>query len=143
MRLHGPGAVLEAQEHAADQDREGVVPVVDAEVLERADRATDAGVVEDAVDPAELRRRESDHGLHVGLLGDVGHDEADALAMARLGGTLERLLARRVVHVGDHHARALVEEAERGRPSHATGAAGDDGDLALQPIRHVWLPSAR
>ena len=91
--------------------------------------------------PAELAHRRVDHGLDVGLFGDVGLTKRSVLRVAVGRRRLEELLADGVVQVRDHHARAFGQEAQRRRAPHAARTAGDHCNLALEPSRHS--PSAR
>ena len=137
LRLQDAGPVLDPEEDAADEDRERVVPVLDRLVGDRPEGARDAGVVvEQAVEAPELADGEGEHRLDVRLRGDVGADEADARPVPRAGREVERLACRRLVQVGDHDARALLEEAERGVASDAASAARDDRYLAVEPSCH-------
>jgi hypothetical protein len=98
--------VLDAEEDAAQADRLGAVPVVDVDLLDGADGAADAGVVEQDVELAELAHGAGDQGLDVGLVGDVGalEDRAGA-AGGGLGGDG---LAALGVEVGQDDIGALA-----------------------------------
>ena len=84
LRHHDPGRVLHAEEHRTQQDGDGAVPVLDRGAADRTDGPEDAGVVEHAVEPAELCDGEIDRGRDRVLVGDVGLDEPRHVA--ELGG---------------------------------------------------------
>ena len=74
---HGGDRVLAAEEHAAHVDGHDRVPGRDVGVDHRVIRlGHDPGVVVEAVDAAVGRERVIDHRLGVGLVRDVGLDEA-------------------------------------------------------------------
>ena len=79
-------------------------------------------VVDEHVDPAELRVHLRDHGRHRLARRDVG---GDAHAVDRLRGLLGRVL----VDVGDHHRGALGGELLRDAAADALPGPGDDRDL--------------
>ena len=74
-------------------------------------------------------------GLDVGVAGDVAvqgqHAAPDRLQL--VGG----LRQPGVVHVGDDDVGATPGQLERDPPADAAGAAGDDRDLALEPLERV------
>ena len=134
--------MLHAEEDAAQQHGERVVPVLDARLCDRPEHAADAGVVEHAVQASEVRERRVEHRLHLGLVGDVGPDEADPVAVAGVGGGRERALGVRFVDVRDHHLRAFAQEAQRRFGADAVGAAGDHRYLARQSHRVSSAPGS-
>ena len=114
----------------------------------------DPGVVEQHVDAAEIARRGVEHLLELGRDGHVGGDEPGgateplgdreavvratllAVAVVHGGGIAETVLevgAFARGEIGEHDARALGDEAFDRRQPHARRAAGDDGDLPVQP----------
>ena len=131
-------AVLHAEKHALGQHVEGVVERLDRDLGDGADGTADAGIVEQDVEATEVVERAFQHRFDVSFLGDVGLDEARALAMALGFSHLHGLGAGLRVVIGDHDIRAFGEETQHGRASHATCTTGDDGSLAFES--HVWLP---
>ena len=97
-------------------------------------RGADAGVVDQHVDPAELRHRRVDERLALVGVGDVGgHGEHPAAGVAdQLGGLLEAVGPAGA----EHHVGAGLGQPLRERDPEAAGGAGDDRDLAVQP-EHV------
>ena len=60
---HDRNRVLDAEENRAQQDREGAVPIFARDVLDRSDRAAEAGIVVDDVEVAEFLDRAIDIAL--------------------------------------------------------------------------------
>ena len=98
---------------------------LDARLGDRPERAADAGVVEQDVEPAEALDGGADQRLDVVLLGDVGAQEQQPV---RVGDLVDEALAVVGVEVADDDAGALGEEAQHRRPADAAGTTGDDGD---------------
>ncbi len=100
-----------------------------------------AGIVEDAVERAEGRHGEFDHGLDLGGIGDIdlegfGFD-------AKPGRLCRHSLGAGLVEIGDDQVGALGRKGEGGFFTDAAGAAGDDNDLVLQfhSLRSTYPPS--
>ena len=92
--------MLEAEVGAAHVNRDDFVEQCDVLLLQRCDRALDAGVVEKHVDPSEAVQRGFHVALDVGFIADVGLRREHALAAAeRLGRGVET----RLVDVHQHH----------------------------------------
>ena len=121
--------MLDSQEYAARQHREGAVPVLDAGLLDRPQRAGQPGVVEGDIETAEFFDRAIDHRLDVGLAGDVGFLKHGAAAVFLA--LAHRRRAAVLVEVGDHDRRAFTREAYRRRPAHPARRAGYHRDLAV------------
>ena len=83
----------------------------------------DAGVVDQDIDLAKGVQSGGEQGVDVGFAADVGLEEA--------GGIAERVCCRRAVgtHVGQHHARAFLDEALGAGEADALAGSGDDGDF--------------
>ena len=106
------------------------------QVLERLRQVADAGVVDQDVEPAEVRLGGLDHRAHVGGLADVDTQRPRRVADAR-----GHVAARpRRLQVGDQHLRAFGDELARDAGAEARAAAGDDRHLVLQS--HVAPSSA-
>ncbi len=112
---------------AVDVDVQHRAPLVLRDV-ERGAVEADAGVVDEHVDGPELGRDRLEHRVDARGIGDVGGDRERAeLARHRLGaGGVAR---------GDRHARAGLAERPGERLPDTAIAAGDDGDLAVEPER--------
>ena len=110
LLLHRTGPVLDAEEHAAHEHAEGVVPILDAGLRQRSECAPDAGVVEEHVDAAELRRGAGDQRFDVGLRRDVDPLERDPPLVPGLVGEREGVLRGAFVQVADDDACAFVEK---------------------------------
>ena len=97
-------------------------------------RGADAGVVDQHVDPAELRHRRVDERLALVGVGDVGgHGEHLAAGVPdQLRGLLEAVGPPGA----EHHVGPGLGQPLRERDAEPAGGAGDDGDLAVQP-EHV------
>ncbi len=126
--------MLDPQEHALQQDVHGEVVVGDGGRLDRAERAAEAGVVEQHVDAAEAIRRLGHHGGDVLLLGDIRPQEGGG--RAQLG---RQRVALGLIEIGDQHLGALLDEATNGAGADAARATRDRGDLALESV-HVLPP---
>jgi hypothetical protein len=87
-----------------------------------------AGIVDDDVEPAELRRRRLHEAGPVRGAGDVGLHE---LALDRRGDALATFW----IDVGEHHLRAFLREALRDSLAEARASAGNDRDLVAQAHR--------
>jgi hypothetical protein len=96
-------------------------------------------VVDEDVEPAELRDGGRDEGLDVRHAAHVRHLREDLPARRlpdAVGGLLQPLLAA----TADRDARALAREPLRGGPPEPVAAPGDDGYLAVQSeIEHAVL----
>src|SRR6266542_591013 len=123
LEEHANG-MLGAQKDTPDDDGERVVPVVDVELRQRAERTADAGVVDHAVEPSVRVARVRDRAGDVGLPRDVSGDEAQALAaeLAHDAGAPVR------VHVGQHNRPVRPEEALDGGAADPARPARDDRD---------------
>ena len=129
----------DAAEGAGERDLEDLGPLV-VRHLEDGGGATEAGVVDHDVDPAELVGG-VEQRLHLGLVGDVAdqlpHPVGTELRCQRLLGLGEPAL----VGVAEHDGlRALLERAAYdGGADAGTGGSGHHHDLAGQQVvaRHV------
>ena len=81
-RAHGPQAVLDAERGAEDVDLQHRADVLGVHLGDQAGDL-DAGVVDQDVQPAELRHGLLDGGGPAGVVGDVEGDEAVAVTRAR------------------------------------------------------------
>ena len=95
----------------------------------------DPGIVDQHVEPAELRHRGLDPGLRLRGLGDVALDRDRPAAGGgdRRDDGVRPALARRVV---DHDRRAVLRQRLGDRGADALRSTGDDGDFALE-LGHV------
>src|SRR5580658_5602682 len=109
--------MLHAQEHAAQQDRLALVPVLDGDLFERSDRAADSGVVVDHVETPELTDSARDESLDFSFGGLAAFD----------------------VKVRDHHRRAFTGELYRRRAPNPARRACNNRHFALEPI-HFRFP---
>jgi hypothetical protein len=98
--------------------------------LAERDVATDAGVVDEHVEAAELHDRGVDHAAQIVVARDVGRHEGGAAA-----GTVDRAydLATFRRHVGDHDRRALARETLRDRAADAVRCTRHDRHPFLEP----------
>jgi hypothetical protein len=116
---------------AAEVDAEHPVPFLRLDVLDQRPRI-DAGVLDEDVEPAEGFHRRRHRALRIGLLRDVGGDEARRSRPAELG---DRRLAGGRFHVGDHDLRPLGGEPGGDPLADAARGADDEGGAAFQPPR--------
>jgi len=117
----------DAVQQALDVDVDHLVPLVGQARRHRGDGHV-AGVVDQHVDPAEGLDGGGDHGVGVGLDGDVGPD-GDRLAAG--GGDLgDQGLQAVDAAGGQHQAGALGGEVAGGGFAQAAAGPGDDDDLA-------------
>ncbi|GAB7304365.1 hypothetical protein MAFF212519_22430 [Clavibacter michiganensis] len=129
LLAHDGEDLLEAEEHAAQVDRDDLVELRGREVLGEVLAALDAGVVEEAVDAAEALDGLAHVGVDVGLLRHVGeHGEDRGVGRrGRHGGDGVDQAALGDVHEGE--LRALGGEAHGGGAAEAGSSAGDEDDL--------------
>ena len=119
-------------EHAGEVDRDDVFPIVDHGFgrAQHAVAAGDAGIVDQDRDLPDLVGDLFCHRDAVVAPGDVER-EAFGLA-AGVADFLRRFGRRLLVHVEQHHARALAGIAVRDRAPDAGACAGDDRDVILE-----------
>ena len=112
----------------------GAIPGLDAELLERAERADEAGVVEGDIETAEFADRSRDQSLNVGLGRNVGalKDRASAVLASFAYDALTPIL----VEVGDYHGCPFAGKADSGGAAHPGRRAGDHGNFVIEPA-HV------
>ena len=121
-------------------DREGRVPVVGRDLAERMG-ADEPGVVDQHVDPAEVRGGPFDDRRPGHLARDVTDDrDRPSTRGFDLGDDRRRA---RVIDVVDHDRGTVPGEPQRDRPSVAGGRTGDHRDLAFECHRGAsssWMP---
>ena len=133
--LHRRHAVLAAEEHALDVDRQHALPLLDRLGLEgRGEGPGDAGVVDQPVELALARHQVVDDALPVGFLGGVVLLEAGIAA-----DLLHGLEPARLVDVGHHHCRAFGRQQLRGGAADARPRPRHQHDLARNPA-HASRP---
>jgi hypothetical protein len=142
LRDHHPGCVLGAEEHRSDQHREAGVPVLHLDLGDRAERATDPGVVEQHVETSERLHCEVHQRRHVLLHRHVGAGEPHPITVTVGREPLGDRTTVVGVEVADHHRRPLLQEPLHGREPHSARPAGDHRRLAVEPSCHVTLPFA-
>ncbi|PAV74130.1 hypothetical protein WR25_09724 [Diploscapter pachys] len=116
-------------EHGMDVGREGQLPFLVADILQRLEAALVRGVVDQHVDPAERLHRLGDHGAALIGLRQVARDQY-RLPPLRLDQRLGRLGIVMFVEIGDQHVGALARKGQGDRAADAAVAAGDDRLLA-------------
>src|SRR5690606_23185431 len=94
-----------------------------------ADGADHTGVVDHAVDVAELLQRRPDQRLDSRLAGDIGAHETTTDLLRHPDTTLD-------VDIRHHHAAALGGKQPGGRLADAAGGAGNHSDPVAEP-RHL------
>ena len=120
--------VAQAEEHALHIHIDHLVEHGLVVVGGRSDLAFDAGVVEEAVDPAELLDRGPHIGLHLFGPGDIGgHRDGFAAVLADDAGGR---FGTRGVAVHHHHLRTVAGERRSRRAADPIAAAGDQRNLA-------------
>jgi hypothetical protein len=127
---------MAAPYHTADIDVEGLLVVLRRDLLDRP-VFDEAGVGENDIDDALLRRDDLIQPVQVGEVGDVTFDGGDIPSDRRLG-----LIELGLTSPVDVDIGALLDEAFGRRQADAAAAAGDDGYLVLQlrdgsPLRWV------
>src|SRR5208282_4735410 len=78
LRQHDRRYVLDAQQDAADIDREQLVDGRHVDLGDADHRRRHAGIVDQTIHTAKPFDSLIDHGLHIGLVGNVGPHETDA-----------------------------------------------------------------
>ena len=120
-KRHGPART---EELAGEVDIDAAPPGRGIDLLDRARRAGDAGIVDQHVEAAERARGLVEQSVHLRFVRDVGPRRADPEPLATGG-------ERGVVHVADMHARACPHQGgDDGEPD-PPGAGGDDDPLAF------------
>ena len=124
---------LARRQHAAGEIHgDDLVPLVEGKVPQEFRRSTDAGVVDEDVDVTEgvddLR-----HAVDDVLLVPQVHRDRESLGAEGLQLRDGRL---QVIEIAAGHTDycAFFREAPRDRPADARAAAGDKGQLVLEPL---------
>ncbi len=130
---HVGNAGAAAEPHAHDVHFHDAAELAGGNLFEgpQLDRAEHRGVVHQDVDAAERLDGFLGHARDFGFRRNVDL-EAEGLRSARA-----RDLGRRLVElaqIGDDHRCALLRETRRDGPADAHRTAGDDRDLAFQPV---------
>src|SRR5208282_241554 len=123
--------MLDPQEDGTQQHGEAFVPVFDADLLQRSDRAADAGVVVDDIEAAEFLDRARNQCFDFGFARDIGFLK-DGAASA-LFAIAHRAFSPLDIEVGDYDCRALSGKAHRGAATDAAGSARYDRDFSIEP----------
>src|SRR4051794_32164013 len=123
---------LDEMEQRAEVDREGAVPLLVRDLLERLVSHLERRVADEDVHPAELLDGLRDHGPAVGGVREVAGDQDGLLAglLDPRRGVLRVLV---LVEVGDEDVGALPGVRDRDGLADAAVGAGDDGGLAGEP----------
>jgi len=131
---HVGRGVLHAEHDAAHQSGHRRIEAVDLEAFDATGLRRPAGVVEQAIDPAEFIDRECDQRTHLVFHRDVGLAE-------NAGGaeSFRQRLALGHAAPGDHDFCAFGHENLRCAQPDAARRPGNDRDLAIQPS-HIVSP---
>ncbi|GLR95642.1 hypothetical protein GCM10007858_32780 [Bradyrhizobium liaoningense] len=129
--------MLHAEHDAAHQRRHRRVEPLGLEALDAAGLRRPAGIVEQAIDPAELVDRERDQRLHLRFDRDVGLAE-DAIGPELLC----QCLAFRYAPAGDHNFGTFGNEDFRSAQSDPARRPRDHRNLAVQPAHGMFLFSS-
>ena len=127
--VHVPDAGARGQEGTVEMDRQHLLPLGEAELLDRLDDL-DAGIGNEDIDLAELPDDLGDTAIDFRLVGDI-HGHADRLA-AGVGDFLCRGLRAGQVEIGNRDRRAILRIDLGDALANAAGGAGDQGDLAFE-----------
>src|SRR5262249_30640355 len=136
--FHDAAAVyLRAKPVATEVDVDQARPLIVGEI-EEGDDGFDTGVVDEAIDGAELIPHAIDHAFDFGAVGDVGfhRDRAAAFASDFGGDVLGGLCTRNVVH-GD--IGALFREDFRDPFADSAARSGNERDFSFE-LHHPSLP---
>ena len=144
LNHHQRNDVLHGEEHALEIHRHDAVPLLLGQFDHAAD-LSDADIVVEHVDVAEVRDAGLHHRLDVVALCHVGAERQREAALAR--DDVRGLLRGRVIDVDAEHLRAFARAGYRGRlavtPAGADRAGADDQrDLVLQAVSHWPSPFA-
>ena len=109
-------------------DAEHAVEFVLRHLLQRLGQMRDARVVDEDVEVSEFGERG---------LGDLGHVRIHADISGEPGATqhVRHRLRRLGVQVGDHHARAIIQDTSRDAGPETRGATGDKRGLSVEAHR--------
>ena len=106
-----------------------------AVVVDR-DAHRDAGIVDDDIEPAEMRGDGADDGVDVVAVGDI---ERPGFCAAAAGRDLVRNGLRAIGGiVGDGDVGAFGREHLRGGAAHAAGGAGDENGQSLDRTAELF-----
>jgi hypothetical protein len=75
------GGVLEREEGTAQIDRQGALPFLDRELLDRRPYTIDAGIGEDDVQAFCGAHQALDRALHGACVGDIGDEDVSPAAL--------------------------------------------------------------
>ena len=92
--------MLDPEEHRAQQNREGAIPIGNAYLIEGAERTTDTGVIKGDIEAAELTDCAINCRLDIFLAGDVGFLK-DGVTAVLFSFANDRLAAF-LIEVGDY-----------------------------------------
>src|SRR5262249_25104518 len=131
---HGVEHRLRAVEDALEIDVDDVIELLVGHVLDRR-ILDDAGIVDEAVDPAVAGHYGFRHAGEARLVADV---DLQPYGLAPRGRDFLRGLLRQIgVDVAGDDLGALGAELDRGRLADAPARAGDDRDLARKPSMSI------
>src|SRR5690606_17926355 len=106
-------------ELSRDVHCEAAVPVLRVDLLDPAGRACDPGIVDEAVEAAELLEGFLEHGCHLVTVSDIAH--APGQLRVRLGQGLER----RLVDIAHVHPGPLPHECAGNLETNTCGSGGN------------------
>ena len=129
LRLHDAKGLLGAEEDPGEVGVDHLLPLVEAEVLQRHGRRADAGIVEEQTEPSERGLRLRKERRDLVLLADIaGHRDRRIGACAGLGdGALQRLPPA----AGEDHGPAVPQQRVRRCLADPLPRAGDQRHFAL------------
>lgn len=128
LRDHLPGRRLHAEERTLQIDADDFVEFLFGN-LQDVPVASDAGIVDHDVEPAELLRGGGDKLIHISALGDIADDGAQGIRPPELGGRRRQTIG---IDVRDDDLDAVVQKSLRTSLADAARRTGNGGDLAGQ-----------
>lgn len=130
----------DAVQHALDIDVDHLLPLFDAQVVERGDQPH-SGIVDEDVELAEPLRGQLDEASEIVAPPHVGAGEGCLSARSNnsVGESMKPIRPARA----EHELRAPLGQQERGGLADSAAGAGDDDHLALNFPHEVRLRSLR
>src|SRR5947207_1917923 len=127
LGLHELEGFLRAEERAGQVDVDDRFPLLVAQILERHGRGSGPRVVEQQIEPTELRLRPSEEGADRHGIAHVGRNDERPRAgrLSRQRRRLQEVLAT----AGEDDRVALSQQGKRDGPADSASGARDDGDL--------------
>lgn len=130
--------MLHAEPHTFEVDVHHLVPVILSEINRRGECLVNTDVVKGTIQPPISLDGFSDKGLYLRFLRHVSfHDDGFS---ASLLDEVNRFLARRHIHVGDHDLCPIPDKGEAGRPANPITPSGHNNHFSFKvPGHYIYI----